>query len=147
MGNIIGTTEEPSQEVQDLTSLADQFPFGDAELRHLYRAYHVVLEQKRRQRQLAQNDPPLPNSAQPTTAGEKSKYLAPSRSFLVDWAVQCIGKNNVGAANHRAAAAFAAAEAEAEAAFREAAREAAEKGEPSLLPTVIFSYCICFLFY
>jgi hypothetical protein len=50
-----------TQRQEDFKFLADRFPFGDAELHHLYRAYHAILESKREER----------------------------TSFLVDWSEQC----------------------------------------------------------
>lgn len=64
MGNSLFTscsTKTLTPEQEDFKFLAGRFPFGDAELHHLYRAYHAILESKNEDR----------------------------TSFLADWSEEC----------------------------------------------------------
>jgi len=73
MGNAVGASNSPalSQEQEDLKYLGDRFPFGDAELVHLYRAFYY----KRQQQRVGDDDEPL---------------VPPDSSFFVDWAVRSV---------------------------------------------------------
>ena len=75
----MGTTSSStalSNEQADLKWLAERFPYGDAELRHLYRAYQRLLVAYT----AVDNDTTSNGNTAPPT----------SRSFLQDWAVECM---------------------------------------------------------
>jgi hypothetical protein len=73
MGNQLFAPSTPTltPQQEDLKFLGDRFPFGDAELKHLYKAYHAILESKTKQH----------------------------TSFLVDSSEQCTSKSAVGTAS------------------------------------------------